>query len=613
MGDLRFRQVHLDFHTSEYLTDIGKKFDKLQFQQTLQMGHVNSITLFSKCHHGWSYHPTTVNQMHPHLTIDLLQEQMLACREIDVRTPVYLSAGLDEKEAVRHPEWVARQADETTTWVKDFTSEAGFHLLCFNTGYLDLLLRQIEEVMRVYHPPGIFLDIAAVHPCYCSKCRREILERGKDPRDMEAVMEQAEKVYASYTDKVEQMIRKYSSSCTIFHNAGHITRGRRDLAACNTHLELESLPTGGWGYDHFPMSAAYVSNLSMEYLGMTGKFHNTWGEFGGFKHPNALRYETSLSLAFGAKCSIGDQLHPSGCLDHDTYELIGRAYREVEKKEPWCRDAKNCYDIGVLGEEAVHTKISDRNQKRYADIGANRILLEGKFLYRFLDLQSDFSRCKVLILPDRIQPDEKLQRRLQEYLRDGGKILASGRSGTEPSSDRFVLDFGAEFRGPISFRPDYLIPAFPLSTGQSPHAMYEQGYEIVMKNGKQMGSREYPYFNRDVFHFSSHQHTPNDPDQKWPSISMTERTAYIGWDIFTDYAKMGSLHLKETVIYLLDCLLGDRKMIQASLPDRGVCTLTWQKKEQRFITHLLFAHTSVRGQFLWDGELHPIEVIESIV
>ena len=33
----------------------------------------------------------------------------------------------------------------------------------------------------------------------------------------------------------------------IFHNGGHIRRGRRDLIAANTHLEIESLPTGEWG------------------------------------------------------------------------------------------------------------------------------------------------------------------------------------------------------------------------------------------------------------------------------------------------------------------------------------------------------------------------------
>jgi hypothetical protein len=70
----------------------------------------------------------------------------------------------------------------------------------------------------------------------------------------------------------------------IFHNNGHIQRGNRDVLKYFSHLELESLPTGGWGYDHFPISAKYCQNLPYDFLGMTGKFHTTWGEFGGFKH-----------------------------------------------------------------------------------------------------------------------------------------------------------------------------------------------------------------------------------------------------------------------------------------------------------------------------------------
>ena len=55
---MRFRQVHLDFHTSEAIPGIGKAFDKKQFQHMLRTGHVDSVTVFSKCHHGWAYHPS---------------------------------------------------------------------------------------------------------------------------------------------------------------------------------------------------------------------------------------------------------------------------------------------------------------------------------------------------------------------------------------------------------------------------------------------------------------------------------------------------------------------------------------------------------------------------
>ena len=60
---MNYRQVHIDFHTSEYIGEIGKEFDKKQFQEALKLGHVSSVTLFSKCHHGWSYHPTKTNEI----------------------------------------------------------------------------------------------------------------------------------------------------------------------------------------------------------------------------------------------------------------------------------------------------------------------------------------------------------------------------------------------------------------------------------------------------------------------------------------------------------------------------------------------------------------------
>ena len=86
---LPFRQVHLDFHTSGAIAGIGSHFSKEQFQTALQEGHVNSITVFSKCHHGWSYHPTAVNRMHPGLSFDLLGAQLEACAEIGDISPIF--------------------------------------------------------------------------------------------------------------------------------------------------------------------------------------------------------------------------------------------------------------------------------------------------------------------------------------------------------------------------------------------------------------------------------------------------------------------------------------------------------------------------------------------
>ena len=59
------------------------------------------------------------------------------------------------------------------------------------------------------------------------------------------------------------------------------------------------------------------------FLGQTGKFHTHWGEVGGYKTPEALIYECAAMLAQGARCLIGDHLHPTGRIDKSTMRVIG--------------------------------------------------------------------------------------------------------------------------------------------------------------------------------------------------------------------------------------------------------------------------------------------------
>lgn len=598
---LNARQVHLDFHTSEKIENIGKNFSKEQFQAALKAGHVNSITVFSKCHHGWAYHPSKANETHPHLGFDLLGAQIEAAHEIGVKTPVYLSAGLDEKMARRHPEWLLRNKDETNTWTSDF-SKPGYHLMCMNSPYLDYFLEQLREVVQNYDADGIFLDIVGVHPCYCQHCIKSLLEEGKDPYDEKNIADLAERVYAHYAKRVREVIDSVKPGLPVFHNAGHITRGRRDFAQFNTHLELESLPTGGWGYDHFPLSAAYVRTLGMEFLGMTGKFHMSWGEFGGFKHPNALRYEVALSAANGAKCSIGDQMHPSGEMDMATYKLIGSAYKELEALEEWVYPAKHVADIGVV---SVQAACADEGMDRTGvqDTGAVRMLLEGNYLFNVIDLEEDFENYKVLILPDCITIDAPLGQKLRAFIENGGKVLATGRSGLKQDLSGFALDFGVAYKGPSPYKPEYFRPGFELAEwDNTAFVMYEQGQTFEVTTGDVLGVREYPYFNRSTFSFCSHRQTPSAGKDSGPAMVRGKDGIYIAWELFSDYAQKGSLIDKRMVQYALDALLEGQKTVQTTLPAQGVLTLTEQ--ENRNVLHLLYASPVKRGE---------VEVIEDIV
>ena len=585
---LRKRQVHLDFHTSEFVP-VGDKFSKEQFQSALKAGHVDSITVFSKCHHGWSYHPTEKNEMHPTLKFDLLGAQLEACKEIGVNAPVYISAGFDEKDFRKHPEWRWVVTDDKARQ-KEYENEVHFHQLCFNTDYLDVLCSQIEEVMVKYNPCGIFLDIISPKICYCEKCKSDMKALGLNIENEDDREKFSQMVFNKYLEATNAAVRKHSATATIFHNQGHIPKGDYRFIEKNTHLELESLPTGGWGYDHFPLSAAYTRTLKdYEFLGMTGKFHHSWGEFGGFKHPNALIYEAALSVMNGAGCSVGDQMHPSGEMNMATYNLIGKAYSMVEEKEPWLIGAKNIADIAVLSAESI---TGDRNVK--ADAGANRMLLESNYLYDFIDETIDISKYKLLVLPDVSGISDEMTEKVKAFLNNGGKVIASAKSIVK--NNKFILDFGSEYIGENEFNPTYLVPHYDTVNGVTEYLMRADFNKFSVTDGEVIASVQNPYFNRTLEHFCSHAHTPNNPEEEFAGAVINNNIAYIGWDIFSAYALHGHLCFKELFKAILEKMLGSEKTVTVDIPDKAVVTYTHQEKEQRNILHLLYAHTTVRGE-----------------
>lgn len=618
MHKLRFRQVHLDFHTSPAIPGVGAAFDRAQWQDALKRGHVNSVTTFALCHHGWHYHETRLGRMHPGLKFDLLRAQYEAAKEIDVNVPIYLTAGVNNRVAYEHPEWREVGADgRYAGWTRSVT-EAGFHKLCFNSPYLEYLCEMIRETVALFPAcDGIFLDIISQGECCCRWCLDTMAGRGLDALKESDRRECARLSLMKYYERTTQAVRDVAPAMPVFHNSGHITRGQRDILPFFSHMELESLPTGGWGYDHFPISAAYCRRLPFDFLGMTGKFHTSWGEFGGFKHPNALRYECAAMLAYGAKCSVGDQLHPSGRMDESTYDVIGAAYEEVEAKEPWCDEAEPVTEVAVLSVEALG---GGHRRDNAADIGAGRILLESHVLFDLLDPQMDFSPYKVLILPDEVEVGADLEKKLTQYLKEGGRLLLTGRSGVKPGGG-FVFDVGGEHEGASLYSPDFVRPADRVLPDfvQSPFVAYLRSQRLRVTTGESLGDVYDPYFNRDFRHFCSHQHTPFKPEPSGFACGVKHGSiVYLAHPVFSWYRGYGPVALKQYVVRCLNLLLGDEKVIHSNLPSTARVALADQPRHSRYVLHLLYANTISRGGRMdlpggAASQGYTMEVIEDLV
>ena len=607
---MRYRQIHLDFHTSELIPGIGSRFDPADFAKTLHEARVDSINLFSKCHHGWSYHPTKVGKMHPHLDFDLLRAQMDACHAVGIETPIYVTAVWDELSAREHPEWLIESPNGEHPVQHGNGEGAGWKFLDLSSPYVEYFVRQVEEVVQLFPDGhGLWVDICFQKPSV-SRYAKEGMERnGLDWRSAGDRVRFAEATTMRFFERVSAIAKREGKP--IFFNLGHIRRGRSEvLRNYFSHLEIESLPTGKWGYDHFPVSARYAEPLGMKYLGMTGKFHHMWGEIGGYKLPGAMVYECGAMLAQGARCCIGDHLHPTGAIDHSTYAGIREAYEWVEAREPWAEGSTNWAEIGVISTEAVaHPLYSDiPSSDNPVDDGVVRVLLEEKFTFDILDPEGDFAPYRLLILPDAIPVDEALKARLDEYVAQGGRLLLTGRSGI--ANGRLLFDCGAEWVGTSSFAAgDYALPSesFRADFVNDPLFMYVPSEQIRVTDGESLGEVFDPYFDRAGPRFSGHLMTPAQPDPNGFAFgSRKGPVTYLAHPVFSAYHKAGAVALLRILGKVIEAALGGERLVRTDMPTAGRATL--RRQDGRDVLHLLYANPIRRGTLRGDA-VQPIQDI----
>ncbi|MFW6279174.1 MAG: alpha-amylase family protein [Bacillota bacterium] len=608
MDNLRFRQVHLDFHTGEDIKNIGQDFSPADFAATLKDAHVDSITCFARGHHGWLYYDSDrfPERIHPHLkNKNLLKQQIEICHENDIRVPIYITVQWDHYTAKEHPEWLVLDEEGHPGGTPLY--EPGFYrTLCVNTPYRSFLQEQTREVLENFPVDGIFFDIVGTRDCSCKYCRAGMKKQGLDPSCAPDRQQFARQMMKGFKQEMTELVKNHHPQATVFYNEGHVGTDHREIKDFYTHFELESLPSGGWGYLHFPIAMRYARNLGHDCLGMTGKFHTSWGDFHSFKNQAALEYECFQMLALNAKCSIGDQLEPKGELSAPVYDLIGSVYQSVEQKEPWCVKAKAVTEIGVLTPEEFSGFGGERLTPEL--MGITRMLQEGGHQFDIIDSEMDFSAYRVLILPDTIPVSDQLADKLTAFFRNGGALIASYKSGLDEQGEQFNLsELGVELVGPAPYSPDFLVPRGEIGIGlpQTEHVMYKQGLEVKARPEAEILAETYiPYFNREWNHFCSHSHTPSAGKSGYPGIVQHNQAIYFAHPIFTQYRTKAPLWCKKMFLHALNLLL-DEPLVQHEGPSSLMVTLNEQEEENRWFLHCL--------HYIPERRAEEIDIIEDVI
>jgi hypothetical protein len=458
------------------------------------------------------------------------------------------------------------------------------------------MIAQVEELFSLYDVDGFWFDILMYHPdgCLCPACFNDIRRAGLDPRDGGVRMAHNQEMMRRFMDRMTQVIRSHKSDASIFYN-GRMGLPIQDEVQYFTQVEIESLPTGGWGYGFYPLWSRFGRTFDLPMLGMTGRFHRGWADWGGLKHPDALRFECGNILSSGGAICVGDQMHPRGRLNKAVYRVIGEAFRDVEAVEDYCIDATPVAQVGLLTLEGERDNMDTMGKGGPLE-GAGKMLLE---LHQQFDVITDrcpdFGKYDLLVIPDTGMLAPNDIPRLHDYLTKGGKLLFSNGALLERAAFQLSTEVGIEYTGSCESNPDYFQitdPALfgPVTQPDFSYSYYEgPGSRVQPMPGTQvLAVGHATYFNRTWEHFTSHGFTPPlSQPASYPAVTRNGNVIYLHGPVFTAYQRHGNLTFRELVGNCLRLLL-PQPLVETDAPSTAEVSLT--KQDGRYIVHVVNYH-----------------------
>ena len=382
------------------------------------------------------------------------------------------------------------------------------------------------------------------------------------------------------------VIHEYYPDAPVFYNGG-ADMNRTEYHPYQGHFILEDLPTAWGGYDLMPIRAKFFEKYGKDVFGMTAKFHHNWGEFGGFKNKDALKYECADMLSVGASIYVGDHLHPSAAIDESTYAVIGHAFDYVKRIEAYCDHTKTHTDLALW---LSHTKESD--------IGASKLLQVMHLEYDVIETSETLSRYACVILPDCVRLTDKDKAALTAFTANGGKIIASYDS---------VFDaLGIRKLEPSAFDRDYI--KCRVEDFVTPFLSYSAAYKTE-SDGECLAEVYEPYFSRTFGHYSGHKNTPYHTEPaSYPALVKRGNVLYFAHPIFKAYNQSGNYVLEKYAENAISAFY-DKMIETKELPSCGRVRL--REGDGFLALHVLYAPPVNRGNvcLLPDfPKLHDVEI-----
>jgi hypothetical protein len=507
-----YRRAVIDMHIPDWDDAFLSRLDVHQYVAMLERARAQSIVAYAMSHVGLFNYPTRVGRQHKNLKgRNVVREVIDGCRAKGIAVVLYNSLIFDRTSADLHPEWRMRAVDGSPH------GGGGRHgLVCPNTPYREYVRAWVEEQCRLFDPEGFRFDMTfwpAV--CYCDACKRRFADEvgGAIPTTVDwlderwvAFQHRREAWLAEFAAIATGTVRSMRPGASVEHQSStyplHWQFGvNAPLIPQNDFLQGDFYGDSWQG--------SFVRKLLEDLtphrpFGFETSSSAELADHTAMKPEALLEAKAAAAIADNAAFIFIDAIDPIGTLNPKVYDRMGRIfdrlmpyYAELGGKRVadvavyYSLDSK--FDYAGNGRPVPGADTTDAHTKGVTSV--TRALGSHHIPFGFITRTTlgHLNERKVLILPNVNMMDDAEIEAIRDWVRRGGKLLATGWTSIIDTRGRARRDFGlgdvfgATLKSPSwtawphyvaptgegaalfgDFSPSY--PAFARTTGQEVRA-----------------------------------------------------------------------------------------------------------------------------------------------
>lgn len=447
-----YRRNLIDMHIPDWNDDFFSEIDTDQYVEQLKKANVDTAYIYATSCVGLCNFPTKIGRMHAGLKgRDIIREITDKCRDAGIRPMIYMNTW--SKWAYdNYPDWRCISPDRRQSGEYMFGQPGRYGVLCLNSPYKDYWLGLLTELIENYQVDGLWVDMIKWHMvCTCPHCKARFkAETGYDlPETVDmtnpvflSFIHKREEWLSEFFDEIRNKVYSYNPDATVVCNSSYhpamFTGISLDFARQTEYItgDAELGPVRSFEAKLFNN---ITKNHPFEFL--CSVMDPNLDEHSMLKTEEHLLQLMTSCMAHNGRNGFIDAIDPSGNLNPTVYETMRKVYDQTDKYIPFLENKMEmCADVAIYTNFSCYYEPEENGKPLFDKYNSTHLISAKKMAERLVEhnipydvitpLQLDIlNKFKVVLLPDVFVLSKKEVEAFSEYVKNGGKIYASGRCG----------------------------------------------------------------------------------------------------------------------------------------------------------------------------------------